>query len=238
MERVEKSILTSGIVMKRIIPNGVDLSVFKPAQDRLLVRKSLDLPVDAKIVMFAAYGIRKNIWKDYKTMKTAVNIVSETMKDRQLIFLAVGEKSKDERIGKAIIRFIPYQRDPNLLAQFYQAADLYIHAARADTFPNTVLESLACGTPVIATAVGGIPEQIIDGVTGWVTPPGDPSAMAARITELLNNEAFCANMSINALSDAESRFSLDQQINEFLSFYGEVIADWKLNATRRNSQTT
>jgi len=65
-----------------------------------------------------------------------------------------------ERIGQAEVKFVPYQSSPEDVAKYYQIADVYVHAARADTFPNTVLEALACGAPVVATAVGGIPEQI------------------------------------------------------------------------------
>jgi glycosyltransferase involved in cell wall biosynthesis len=79
---------------------------------------------------------------------------------RPLVFVALGEDAPAERIGAAEIRFVPYQKDPAVVARYYQAADIYIHSARADTFPNTVLEALACGTPVVATAVGGIPEQV------------------------------------------------------------------------------
>lgn len=131
MNRVEQSILAPAAAMKRVIPNGVDLSVFKQADDRFLVRNNLNLPVDAKIVMLPASSVRKDMWKDYKTMQTAINIVSETMGNQQPIFLAVGQKSNEARFGKACVLLIPYQSDPNLLAQFYQASDLYIHAARS-----------------------------------------------------------------------------------------------------------
>jgi len=53
------------------------------------------------------------------------------------------------------IQFVPHTLDQRRVADYYRAADLYLHAARAETFPNTILEAMACGTPVIATAVGG-----------------------------------------------------------------------------------
>ena len=58
------------------------------------------------------------------------------------------------------MRFVGHQKSAQTVAQYYQAADVYLHAATADTFPRAVLEALACGTPVVATGVGGIPEQV------------------------------------------------------------------------------
>jgi glycosyltransferase involved in cell wall biosynthesis len=68
-----------------------------------------------------------------------------------------GWRSASERPGCALFL---NQANQESVARYYQAADLYVHAAPADTFPNTVLEALACGTPVVATAIAGIPEQV------------------------------------------------------------------------------
>src|SRR5262245_11563282 len=158
MQKVVQSMLAPAIVETRIIPNGVDLRVFRPA-NRRAVRAMLRVPDDAKVLLFAANGIRNNIWKDFQTMRAAIARVADRLHG-QIVLFALGEDAPPERLGHASIRFVPYQRDPRSVAQYYQAADLYVHAARADTFPTTVLEALACGTPVVATAVGGIPEQV------------------------------------------------------------------------------
>jgi len=99
-----------------------------------------------------------------------------------------GEASPPEQIGGVAIRFVPYLKDPKIVARYYQAADLYLHPARADTFPTTVLEALARGTPVVASAVGGIPEQDIEGRTGFLVPVGDAQALARRVLDLLGDE--------------------------------------------------
>ena len=100
----------------------------------------------------------------------------------------LGEASPPERIGDVEIRFVPYLKDPRKVARYYQAADLYLHPARADTFPTTILEALACGIPVVATAVGGIPEQVMEGQTGFLVPVGDARALARRVIDLLGDE--------------------------------------------------
>jgi glycosyltransferase involved in cell wall biosynthesis len=216
MDKVEHSMLKSGIVASKVIPNGVDLRVFHPA-DQVEARHELGLPYDANIVLFAANGIRRNIWKDYKTLRSAlVEIAKSGLK---VLCIALGDTAPPEHIMGVEIRFVPYQRDPKKVACFYQAADLYIHPARADTFPNTILEALACGTPVVASAVGGIPEQVVEGWTGFLVPAGDAYAMAGRVLELLADQGLRQKMGVQAAEDARCRFGLGRMIEEYLMFY-------------------
>ena len=128
--------------------------------------------------------------------------------------------------GGARIQFVPYQKDPAVVARFYRSADIYIHAARTDTFPNTILESLACGTPVVATAVGGVPEQVDEGQTGFLTPPGDSEAMAARISQLLENDNLRHTFGCRAADTARRRFDLVRQVEDYLNWYYEILEKW------------
>lgn len=234
MKKVEQSILAPAIVESRVIPNGLDLSVFHPA-DVCEARAELGLPQEAAIVLFAANGIRKNVWKDYDTMRTAMARVASRIKGRELLFLAVGETAAPERMGDALIRFVPYQAVPQTMARYYQAADLYLHGARADTFPTTILEALACGIPVVATGVGGIPEQIqpcfsacgcsaAPVPTGALTPLGDAESMATAIERFLNDAALHRAVAENARRDAEARFDLNLQARHYLDWYQEILA--------------
>ncbi len=221
MQKVERSILASAVIESRVIPNGVDISRFRPA-DKPAVRASLGLSPEANVLLFAATWIRTNIWKDFQMMRTAVARVAERGTGKRLVFLVLGEEGPSEQMGQAEIRYVPFQKDPGVVARYYQAADLYLHAARADTFPNTVLEALACGTPVVATAVGGIPEQVDDGVTGFLVRPGDAEAMAARIQRLLTDEALGSRFSANAAETARQRFDLDHQADTYLAWFHEI----------------
>ena len=139
--------------------------------------------------------------------------VTERLPTDRVILVCLGEEQKPECIGQAEVRFIGFQSNPEKVGHFYQAADLYLHVSKADTFPNTVLEALACGTPVVATAVGGIPEQVKNGGTGFLVPPKDPEAMAKHITMLLTNDALRHQFGLNAVQDARQRFDLHHQVD-------------------------
>jgi glycosyltransferase involved in cell wall biosynthesis len=242
MEKMEQSMLASAVVEARVISNGVDLSVFHPA-DKRVVRAALGIPQGAKVLLFTANGIRRNIWKDYQRMRTAAALVGERLTGQGVLFLALGEDAPSERIGQTEVYFVPYQQDPEVVARYYQAADVYLHAARADTFPNTVLEALACGTPVVATAVGGIPEQVRslnhsaavrheplhepDKATGVLVSPGDAGGMAESVVTLLSRDHLCYQIAENAAKDAQQRFDLSRQCDAYLAWYDNILTRWQ-----------
>jgi len=222
MRRIEQSMLRPAIVETRIIPNGVDLTVFHPG-DKEAARASLDIPAGAAALLFAANGIRRNIWKDYVTLRDAIALASAELGGRDTLFIALGEDAPPETIGRARIRFVPYQTNPRDVARYYQAADLYLHAARVDTFPTTVIEALACGAPVVATDVGGIPEQVRDGGNGCLVAPQDSRTMANKIIELLNDKEKRRRMGEQAAASARARFSLDRQTAAYLNWFSDIL---------------
>lgn len=222
MNKVEQSMLDPAIVEARVIPNGVDTRVFRPF-DKAKTRHLLRLPQDSRILLFAANGIRQNRWKDFQTLRTAILQLAEKCSDQKIIFLALGEDAPVERLGKAEIRFIPFQTDLKIVARYYQAADIYIHASLADTFPNAVLEALACGTPVIATAVGGIPEQIEHGANGFLVPVRDAQAMVSHLWQLIHNDVLRRRMAAYAAEMARQKFDLARQVDAYLGWYEEIL---------------
>jgi len=218
-DKVSQSILMPSVVRLKVIHNGVDTSVFKPG-DKVAAREQLGWPQEAFIVMFAANGVRNSIWKDYETMRGAMRLAGEKSKSLPIRFFAIGDNAPSEQIGNVKIEFLPYR---DSLAECYQAADVYIHAAKQDTFPTTIIESLACGTPVVATAVCGIPEQIIDGETGFLVPAGDAEAMADRLLYLAQSPDLVNKMGSAAARDAACRFSLEQMVAGYTNLYQEMI---------------
>lgn len=237
MRKVEQSLLRPYIAESRVIPNGVDLSVFRPAE-KGAARTALGLSQEAAIVLFAAHRAQTNIYKDYKTLRVAMEEVAQKM-TRPLLFLCLGGDAGIERTGNAELRSVSYEKNPNIVAQYYQAADLYVHASRADTFPCSVLEALACGTPVIASNVGGIPEQIkgwgglnskavdvnrygANDATGALVPTGDPEAIAEGVRSLLRDDSLRHQMSKNASTDVRKRFDVKQQADQYLQWYTDL----------------
>jgi glycosyltransferase involved in cell wall biosynthesis len=222
MDKVRQSMIFPAILEARVIPNGVDLSIYKPA-DYQKARYQLNLPVDANILLFTGDQIKNNIWKDYITLREALERIALMRFSHKIIFVALGEDSPPEQIGNVDLQFIPYQQDDQKVAMYYQAANIYIHSTKVDTFPNTILEALACGTPVVATEVGGIPEQIADGDTGFLIPVKDSSLMADRIVKLLKNEDLYYRMKSQAAMHARRQFDLNRQVKDHIEWYEKIL---------------
>ena len=212
----------------RHIPNGVDLAVFRP-DDRGKARAVLNLPAHTCILLFAAVSARGNPFKDYATIEQAICTVAREASTRtQVMFLALGsEQAGEARLGDALVRHIPFERDQARVARYYQASDIYLHVVKANTSLTTFLEALACGRPIVATAVGGIPEQIQDGRTGFLVAPADATAMASRIRHLLDDYVLRKAMGIRAAAEARSRFDLARQVDAYLAWYAEILEDFR-----------
>lgn len=215
-DRIERSMLAPSAADVRVIPNGVDTAVFCRA-DRAQVRAALDLPIDRDIVLLTT-GSRGSMWKDDRTLHRATAALAG--RRTAPLFVAVGRESAVR--GDVDARVVPFVDDPAVMARYYQAADLYLHAARADTFPLTVLEAMACGTPVVATAVGGVPEQI-DERSGVLVAAGDAAAMAEATAALLDDPSRRARLGNCAAQLVSERFTLAQHAGAYLDWYRELV---------------
>jgi glycosyltransferase involved in cell wall biosynthesis len=229
MDRVQHSMLIP--IEGRVINNGVNLATYYPA-NRPEVRTLLELPKDAIIMLFASFNVKGSPFKDYVTIEKAIHYLDRfDFKGAQIMLIALGSNEpNDEVVGKIKIKHVGFQSDPLIVAQYFQAADIYLHAARAENFPNTILEAMACGTPVIATTVGGIPEQVDEGLTGFLTPPGDAAAMATRIEQLVVDQPLRWRMGEQAAETARRRYDLQRQADEYLGWYQEILSQFPKSA--------
>ena len=142
----------------------MDLRTFYPA-DKKEARTRLRLDLEAKIVLFVGTYTRSSPWRDYSMLEKALS-----RPEQEVMLLCVGEEGEPLNDGRLKVRSLGPINEPARMADLYRAADVYAHPAIQDTFPTTALEAMACGVPVVATSVGGIPEQVREGVTGHLIP--------------------------------------------------------------------
>jgi glycosyltransferase involved in cell wall biosynthesis len=245
MDRARASILAEGSVGWRVIPNGVDRSVFRPG-DRAEARVLVELPREAQIFLFTANQARHSAFKDYATVAEAAHRIGARLPDRQIVLVLLGEVGPSERQENVEIRPVGYELEPVRVAAYYRAADLYLHAANADNLPTTILEAMASGLPVVATAVGGIPEMVtgLEGApgalagtgpdegdaTGVLVEQGDAKGMAAAAVSILGDSELGGMLGANGVRAIATRFDLARQIDSTLAWYRDVVDDWSAHA--------
>ena len=225
VDKAMQSILQEAVIEAQVIPNGINTTIYKPTdKQRAKAELSNKVPInkDDAVLLFAANGIRNNIFKDYKTLRDAIPKIQKGI-NRRVVFIALGEDAPSEQIDGATIYFVPFEKDPVQVAKYYQAADVYLHAAHAEVWNLTIGEALACGTPVVATAVGGIPEQIQDGVNGYLVAHKDSNEMAKCTIHLLTNDNTREEMGKNASTIIQNNFTIDIQVDRYLKFYEKII---------------
>ncbi|WP_027366541.1 glycosyltransferase [Desulfocurvibacter africanus] len=221
----------------RVVRNGIDLHVFRPSYrldgrsdnrsgNRQDVRAALGLTASDKVVLYMAHGGKDNARKGFGTarqafLKAAADVGRGTA-DKHVL-LCLGGDMAEERGENWSIRSAGFVSDMAQVARHYQAADVFLHAALQDNYPNTVLEAQACGTPVVATAVGGVPEQIDDGRSGYLVPAGNADAMAAGICRLLHDADRRRAMGERAARTAQERHGLERMAREYLDWYSELL---------------
>jgi glycosyltransferase involved in cell wall biosynthesis len=223
-QKVQDSMLQG--VSCQVIPNGIDLNIFHPG-DKRSARNQLGIPEHSKVVLYAANGGRYSPWRNFSELEAAlIQVASPEFRD--LTLFCVGElNSQQETITNGLhVQFRFFEKDPDRMALYYQAADVYALPALVESFGKTITEAMACGTPVIATAVGGIPEQIKDGSTGCLVPLSDIGALAEALQRLLGDVDLCKNIGGAAAEYARRHFGLDLQVDNYLNWYSEVRADW------------
>ena len=227
LDEMENSILKSAVIEGRVIHNGIDQSIFHPGDQRE-ARQKLNIPEDRTVLLFVASFGKDNPYKDFDTIWKTIQKIKDENFSKEILLLVLGQidgfSEKEEQYTKNIhVRYVPYHSNSEDVAVYYRAADIFLQASRADTFPNVVLEALACGTPVIATGVGGIPEQIIDGQTGYLVNSGDSTAMAELTLKLIRDEKLRSTMGKNAHEDAQKRFMIEHMVNRYISWYFEIL---------------
>ena len=164
------------------IPNGVETDIFSPT-DQAIAREKLNRPQNAKIVLF----VSNHIGLARKGFRELVHALSLVPDNRDLLLLGVGDSHVLDIEAPFQVGQIEFQRDDEKTALMYSAADVTALPSRQDNLPNIILESMSCGTPIVGFDVGGIPDVVKHGETGYLARSGNVGALAAAISEALGD---------------------------------------------------
>jgi glycosyltransferase involved in cell wall biosynthesis len=201
-----------------VIPLSLDTEVFCP-RDRGMAREVLGIPQDARVVLFIAEPITRPL-KGFGLLTRALEGVGH-LANLLLVSVGTGKLPVEVKVSHLHFGHIGHER---LLSLIYSAADLFVIPSLQDNLPQTVLEAMACGTPVVGFAVGGIPDMVRPGVTGLLVPPQDVDALRSAIEELLHDPVRRAAMASTCRRVAVEEYALELQARRYLDLYQTVLA--------------
>ncbi|MBS0157770.1 MAG: glycosyltransferase family 4 protein [Nitrospira sp.] len=206
-----------------VIPNGLNLTVFRPVR-KAAAREVLGLPQDEAVILFSSVET-----KAYRKGGTFVTEAVHALKGKTRTpfrLLVVGNRASEwERALDVPVTTINAVKDDHLLATLYSAADVFLHPALADNLPNGVLESLACGTPVVAFDVGGVGEAVRPMETGYLARDKDAQDLAAGLQRLLDDDDLRRRLGIRCRAVAEAEYDMELQTQRFEALYQRVLRD-------------
>jgi len=194
-----------------VVPNGVPWPEVRP--DKAAARAAMGLAPGARPVLFAAHGGEGAAYKAGGSWEALFAAVKARVPAAVGFFVGGREQG---RAGD-VVR-LPYL-DQASLGRLLAAADALAYPTLADNHPLLILEAMAMGTPAVAYAVGGVPEQIEDGRTGRLVAPGDTAGFVAAVAGLAEHPASAARLGAAAWQRGRTRFAAGRMAADYLKIY-------------------
>ena len=200
-----------------VIPNGLDTQSFTP-RHRETARDLLGIPTEGKVLLFVSAYLDDR----YKGLPLLLEAIERLrgVPDLFLLIIGQGEPFTGLRVPNKMLGFL---QDEKSLSLAYSAADIFALPSLADNFPNTALESLACGLPVVAFDVGGVSDIVRHGCTGLLAEAGNSQALSLAIEELMNNPDRRVQMSMNCRRVAVTEYALEAQAGRYIELYESML---------------
>ena len=202
------------------IPNGVDTEIYYP-RDPDLCRSVLGISPGKRVLMFAALLLNQ-FNKGGDLLLKALQRLPESLKNETTLLL-LGNKGQAvaEAVGMQAVD-LGYIGSDHLKTIAYSAADVFVSPTRAEAFPLVLLESSACGTPVVSFNVGGVPDIVRPGVTGYLAEPEDANDLSRGIVQLLEDEDQRNFMSEQVRFIAQEEYNMPLYVQRHIDLYRKL----------------
>jgi glycosyltransferase involved in cell wall biosynthesis len=200
-----------------VIANGLNQSVYDKI-DPGVARQALGVRSDGPVLLAGAYSLVER-WKGIALLREVVRRLSDCRFHLVTFGLSGGG---GERLADwhTHLGFIDYDRARALA---YCAADLFVHPSTADNLPQTIAESLACGTPVVALPVGGVPEMVTPGETGWLAREATAEALADTLRLAIQQVRDGLDLRERCRQFAEKNYNLQTQAGRYETLFRSLI---------------
>lgn len=208
------------------IPHGIDAQIYRPL-DRDPCRSALGIARDKKVLMFMAMTMNPAEGhyrrKGCDLLLAALKTLPESLKPKLTLLLLGGEsEGLAEAVGIETVN-LGYVGSDRLKAVAYSASDLFIFPTRADIFGLVLLESLACGTPIVSFNVTGVTELVRPGTTGYLAAAENVEDFRNGIVQLLSDDALRGALRNKCREVAVREYPLEAQVRGYIKLYQDLI---------------
>jgi len=204
------------------IANGMDLDSYQPI-DKQVCREAMGIGDVRYAIIFVALSLHDENKGGPVVAKTLASLPDEIKRDTCLILFGDNGKELSDALGMRTLD-LGYVRNDRHKAIAYSAADLCFFPTRFDNLPLVLQESLSCGTPMLSSRVGGVPEVVREGVTGHLAQAGDSDEFLRLLQKMLLDEEGRRRMGAECRSLAERDYGLDQSLDRHIELYDDVLA--------------
>jgi glycosyltransferase involved in cell wall biosynthesis len=200
-----------------VIPYGLSLATYRP-HDRATAREALGIRAAGPCILIAAHGLQDR--------RKGVALLLEALPhltQRPLTLLTMGGGETPFQAEGVHHHALGYLSDEQAKVLAYCAADVLVHPALADNLPLVVMEAIACGRPAVAFPIGGLPEMVRPGETGWLAAEVSAGALADTLNVALRELASGANLRNRCRSFAEQEYRAEQQAQRYLAIFESLM---------------
>jgi len=208
-----------------VIPNGIDTEKYKPISKEV-ARSAYNLPQEKKLILFSAFSATTDKRKGNQFLSEAIKKISLTDwgKDTELVIIGATKPKTEQNVDLGLtVHYMGYLHDEISQVLLYSAADVMVAPSMQENLSNTVMESLACATPVVAFNIGGMPDMIDHLGNGYLATPFNSDDLADGIQWVLESEPRHDLLSKHARQTVETRYSLKTVANKYLELYQDII---------------
>jgi len=202
-----------------VIPNGLNAEIFKPF-DSAGFREAFGISSAQRILFFSSARITDKR-KGFELLIKALRLLP--LERLNIHLICAGWGSQLDGLKDVPISFLGDISNDRLLALAYSAADLFVISSLQDNLPNTVLEAMACGTPVVGFDVGGIPDMVRPGKTGLLAQAGDPHSLARAIQSILEDDNLGESMANESRATVLREYTLEAQAKAYINLYESLV---------------
>lgn len=227
-DQIRDELVSLGVSVGRIhfFPNSLDCQEFYPIRDKANLRAKMNLPISKILVLYIGRFVKR------KRLDILLDVFDKIGSKALLLLVGAGFDQRDSVENKVIER--AKQMDNVLIfpaavkvLDYYNCCDIHVLISEVEGMPNSIIESMACALPNVATDIPGIRELIIDGANGFLVPVGDSDVTLEVLSNLINDAGLRDRMGKISRAKVVAEFSVDVIAKNYINLYLKLLEERK-----------